>query len=119
MALPLARPRRSASAAALALASCGALLWIAQILAGINATGIPGAGHGIWMLVAAATLAMVAASVSWAGAVTPTPRAAVPTRDATAAAARTADAEPIAAAIPRRQTKSVVRKPSAKVTTGS
>ena len=134
LALPLARPRRSAASAALALSMSGAALWIAQILLAIQATGIPGAGHGIWMLVAATTLAMVAASVSWAGASAasgaapssrtrasashrpttepPTPRAARP-EPAHAAGA------PEESPAPRRQPRSVVRKPSAKVTTGS
>jgi chromosome segregation ATPase len=136
LALPLARPRRGAATAALALSASGAALWIAQILVGVHASGIAGAGHGIWMLVTAATLSMVAASVSWtgttvsrAGAVAfshPKPAAdrapsfRVPMTQAaltpTVLASSSADVEP---PTPRRQPKSVVRKPSAKVTTGS
>ena len=115
LALPLSRPRRSASLAALALATCGAALWIATIMLCVNAAGIPGAGHGIWMLVAAATLAMVSASVSWAGAVTPAH--ALAATPAPARAERTgADDQQVPR---RRQPKSVVRRPSEKVTTGS
>jgi len=136
LALPLARPRRSVATAALALSACGAALWIAQILIGVNMSGIAGAGQGVWMLVAAATLSMVAASVSWTGAkvsrsgtvaysdtvpaAAPAPSPRVPTtraaRTPAAPAASTAGGEPLN---PRRQPKSVVRKPSAKVTTGS
>jgi len=142
LALPLARPRRSTATAALALSSCGAALWTAQILVGVNASGIAGAGPGIWMLVAAATLAMVAASVSWAGAAAAragasASQAGAASSGAGASASRRASAAPgptqhairsgpatasgarEESPAPRRQPRSVVRKPSPKVTTGS
>jgi len=127
LALPLARPRRRASASALTLASCGAALWIALIMIAVHASGIGDAGYGVWMLVTAATLSMVAASVSWAGTTAPSPDATrVPVRATTGSAARAASPisshasnAPAPAAAPRRQTRSVPRKPAAKSITGS
>jgi hypothetical protein len=122
LALPLARPRRSASAIALALSSGGAALWIALIMLAVNASGISGAGYGVWLLVTAATLSMVSASVSWAGTTAPAPAASrVPVRATTGSPAPAAS--PISsnapAPAPRRQARSVPRKPAAKSITGS
>ncbi len=122
LALPLARPRRSASATALTLASGGAALWIALIMLAVNASGISGASYGVWLLVTAATLSMVSASVSWAGTTAPAPDATrVPVRAAAGSPAPAAS--PISsdapAPAPRRQARSVPRKPAAKSITGS
>jgi hypothetical protein len=125
LALPLARPRPAVARAAMALAAAGAALWIVQVMMTVHASGIPGAGDRIWVLVTAATLAMVAASVSWASATAPAAAEAAARATARATSgspARASASAPSDAAVPstapRRQPRSVERRPSAKVTTG-